>query len=675
MQPNQYKHIEPITLPPRFFFLSVLVCLIFPATSHSQKKITDSLTNKKKAFETKVNFNEADTSYIKVLYELGRSYIYQIPDSTKDISERVLRLSQEARFEKGIAGGKLGLGLYHIFKGEFNKGFEHVDQAEISAERANADTLLLKSMNTKAMGQFMKGDYPEAYMECNRGKAYAEEVGNLEMQVFFTMNLATCFAILRDYDSALPYYEQALGLVSKSNDEAQKAQIAGNLAYMYLHTDQYEKAKINAKAAIEVLNREKYQAWESFAWATLGEVAIKERKYDEALEYFSKSEGLLATIEDMQRKAETLQGIADVYFLKGDFPKSLEYAKQAEDIAQNISYHNGIVKASELLYKLYIQNEDPKRALEYLSIAKHLSDSILESESRTKFLMLETQTRFNREKKLAEFENEKKLEKQRTLTYISIILFMALLVIVLLIRKNALNQKRANLSLQKTNETKDMLFGIIGHDLKAPIGTLQELLELYGSNEISEKEVAQLAPRLKQNVDHSSFVLNNLLFWAESQMNGIIPNQKPILVKKMADSVCKLYQTRIEEKSIDIQCSIDSNLEILADSVHFDIILRNIISNAIKYTPTSGSVYFNSTESAEMIEISICDTGLGMNESTISAILNDEPIKSKPGTAKEKGTGIGLKITQELLRINNGSLKVKSNGELGTCIYLYFQKT
>ena len=672
MKINLYNHITNIGSPSAKCCLALGLILLIPLHSFTQKKLTDSLLQKKFSYENSPGFVAADTNYIKVLYELARSYIYQIPDSTKSISERVLHMSEQAGFEKGMAGGKLGLGLYYNVNGEFQEASKHLKEAEKRAKNVHAKKLLLKCINTKAMGQFMQGNYPQAYLECKAGESLAKKIDNKEMQVFFAMNLATCFAILKDYGQALPYYQKALQIVNQSNDLAQRAQIESNLGYMYLYTGDYEKAKENCKKAIEVLNQEKHQAWESFAWATLGEVAIREKKYDSALEYFSKSEALLMPIEDMQRKAETYQGIADAHYWKGNTEKSLEYAKMAENISKDISYHWGIVKSSELLHKLYNAQDKPREALKHLRVAKHLSDSILESDNKTKFLMLEAQTNFNKEMELIDLENEKKLARQKTITYISIVLFLALVVIALLIRKNAINQKKANLSLQELNNTKDKLFSIIGHDLKSPIGTLQELLNLYTSKEISEKDVAQLAPRLKQNVDHSAFTLNNLLYWAKTQMNGVKPNIKPVSVKKAATSVCDLYQNKIKAKNIEVNCSIDPKLKALVDPMHLDIILRNIITNAIKFTPHKGEIRFNSQERDGRVTISIRDSGIGMNKETMDSLFTAKYVNPRNGTDNEKGTGLGLQISKELIAINHGELNISSKLGKGSCFYILF---
>ena len=246
---------------------------------------------------------------------------------------------------------------------------------------------------------------------------------------------------------------------------------------------------------------------------------------------------------------------------------------------------------------------------------------------------------------------------------------------VILNRNSAKNQKKANQSLEELNHTKDKLFSIIGHDLRTPIGTLQELLELYTSNEISEEEVAKLAPSLKENVDRSSFTLNNLLFWAKTQMNGINPEIKAVNVKEIARRICDTFTTRIEDKGLDIQCTIDPELILMADPMQLEIILRNIISNAIKFSSKGGIIRFNSLKSKNgFAEITIQDSGIGMNKTLVEAVKQHETIISTPGTLGEQGTGIGLQIVKDLVRINGGRVEIDSELHQGTSIFLYFEK-
>ena len=672
---NLYNHIDKVFFSFTKLCFAIIFLIISSIHCFSQKRLTDSLSKEKKKLEGLSRAFAEDTNYIKILNELGGSYIYQIPDSTKAISERAIRLSEHINFGKGLAGGKLGLGLYYNINGDFEEAERHLEVAEIQARESNANRLLLKSINAKAMGKFMQGDYPQTYIECKKGLSEAERLNDLEMLVLFNMNLATCFAILKDFTQAEPYYQSALKLTKKTKDGGQIAQIESNLGYLYLHKGDYQTSKTFCQKAIPVLNKEGYQAWEAFAWATLGQVALREKDYDRALECFTKSETLLDPIQDLQRKAETAQGFADTHFLINDFEQSLKYAEYAEKVSKKINYHNGVVKASELLYKLLARKNQHKKALQYLSTSKHLSDSILESENRTKFLLLETQAKFNRDKKLTEFANEKKLAKQKTITYVTSILLLALLIIAILIRKNALNQKKANRSLRELNETKDKLFSIIGHDLKAPIGTLQELLELYTSKEISEEDVAKLAPRLKQNVDHSSFTLNNLLFWAKTQMNGINPDPKEVRIKQKVHAIIDTYRQEIKTKCLDIQCTIPPELTLIIDSTHFEIILRNLISNAVKYSHKRGIIKLSSGKLNEGVtELSICDAGVGMDKSTLKAVTNNQPISSASGTMEEKGTGIGLQIVHDLVKVNNGLFKIRSELGEGTCLSLNFHK-
>ena len=113
----------------------------------------------------------------------------------------------------------------------------------------------------------------------------------------------------------------------------------------------------------------------------------------------------------------------------------------------------------------------------------------------------------------------------------------------------------------------------------------------------------------------------------------------------------------------------------MIDPMHFEIILRNIISNAIKYTRKGGTINFNCKKSeANKIEISICDTGIGMNRTLINNVIKKRTVDSSTGTMKEKGTGIGLQIVHELVKANNGLVNIQSKPDRGTCISLIFPK-
>jgi len=657
-------------------FLSIFIFFSFIQLTYSQQLRIDSLLQKRTFYEENLNNFKKDTNYIKNLYNLARTYVYLNHDSTTTIGQRALRLSENIKFNKGIAGSKLALGISHIFEGNFEKGFKDSEEAREIASTINADTIYLKSLNAIGMGHFMKSEYAEGYRYCQMGRQKALDLNNHEMSVMFNMNLATSFAILNDPEQALPYYKECLRLLEIKKNLGELAQVKSNMGYMFIKTNEIQKAKKYLKEAIVEFKKVQNTPWQAFAQINLGEVSIIEKEYDSAIQQFKDSKKMLQSIYDPQRKAEACLGLSEAYLLKNDLVKSELSALKADSISKSIQFYDGLIRANNILYKINKAQNKTEKAITYLETYRRLSDSIEIAENKTKFLMLDAQNNYEKEQTRIANENIKKIETQKTITNLSIILIISSLIILFLIRRNIQTQKRANTELVKINEAKDKVFSIVGHDLKTPISTLQELLVLYKNDAITEEQIAEITPRLKNNVDHSAFTLNNLLFWAQNQMNGVsIVKPETIKIKAKAKEIVALYQEQINHKNIMIECNCSDTMTVFMDEEHLNIILRNIILNAIKYSTKDGKIIFNSQDYAEnQIIFSVCDNGVGMNKSFINQILNNHSTVSKPGTLNEKGTGLGLKICQDLLAANNGGLHIESSLENGSCFEMKLPK-
>ena len=252
-----------------------------------------------------------------------------------------------------------------------------------------------------------------------------------------------------------------------------------------------------------------------------------------------------------------------------------------------------------------------------------------------------------------------------------LILLFGLCVILYLARKNFVNQKKANSQLSQLNASKDKLFSIISHDLISPVNTLKEMLTLYHEHVITEEEVLQSIPRLRSRVELSSFALQNLLYWAQTQMSGFKANPQEINLKERAAWTCDLFEEEIKAKQLQIECEIPIGFRIWFDPNHFDVILRNLISNAIKFTPNGQKICFNIEENRQEIMFEIHNQGVQIPEEVLQALEEDRLYPSAPGTKKEKGTGIGLRISKELAELNNGRLKAETNQE-GTSVSVFF---
>jgi signal transduction histidine kinase len=223
------------------------------------------------------------------------------------------------------------------------------------------------------------------------------------------------------------------------------------------------------------------------------------------------------------------------------------------------------------------------------------------------------------------------------------------------------------------NSTKVRLFSIIGHDLRGPIGAVQSLLQLLKEGDVSNEEFLDFIPKLRKDINSISFTLNNLLSWGNSQMNGASTKAVAFDLKIVVNENIKLLAEVARSKGITINNEVQDNTMLWSDSDQIDIVVRNLISNAIKFTPQNGKVTITALEKSAAWEVCVQDTGIGMDQHALSKIFTEDN-HTTYGTNDEKGTGLGLSLCKEMVEKNKGSIWANSTLRIGSSFYFTLPK-
>ncbi len=226
-----------------------------------------------------------------------------------------------------------------------------------------------------------------------------------------------------------------------------------------------------------------------------------------------------------------------------------------------------------------------------------------------------------------------------------------------------------NRDLQKLNDTKEKLFSIISHDLRSPIGQLKSSLDLVKSEDISPESFRQISTKLSEEVSRLQNTLDNLLKWSISQLQGIQAAPERVSLKAIMDEKLAIFDQMTQQKKIRMSVE-DVDRFVWVDPNHLRVVLRNLISNAIKYSYENGSIIIKSSIKEQMVVIEVIDTGMGMNEQIKQTIFQPENIVSSTGTANEKGTGIGLKLCKEFIEKNHGQIWAESSEKKGSTFFI-----
>jgi signal transduction histidine kinase/ligand-binding sensor domain-containing protein len=220
--------------------------------------------------------------------------------------------------------------------------------------------------------------------------------------------------------------------------------------------------------------------------------------------------------------------------------------------------------------------------------------------------------------------------------------------------------------LKVSNYTKDKLFSIISHDMRGPIHQLREIFNMIESGYISADEFrTQLIPDLKERITYVATLTDNLLHWAKGQMEGIQAKPSAFLLSEIIEENIKLLNPQALKKSVSLVAGSHQAANAYADKDMIRLVLRNLISNAIKFTPENGTIEVNTRIEYEHIYISVRDSGTGLSTEEISKILGKEYF-TKYGTAGEKGSGLGLMLCREFVEKNNGKLLIESQLGVGS---------
>ncbi|MFN0199986.1 MAG: ATP-binding protein [Bacteroidia bacterium] len=225
--------------------------------------------------------------------------------------------------------------------------------------------------------------------------------------------------------------------------------------------------------------------------------------------------------------------------------------------------------------------------------------------------------------------------------------------------------------LRRLNRAKDRVFSILSHDLRAPIHSLQSFLKLLEMKVLSEKETQTLLSKISKTTQATSDTLDSLLHWSAAQMNGDVKcNSQIICLKEIIEEVVNLCNGQAEAKNIFIENQVQGNATLYADVHHIRLILRNLITNAIKFTHPNGEVIISASLGEKKTEIHVKDNGLGMTEAQINKLFHSQTHFSTVGTAKEKGLGLGLLLCKEFVEMNKGHLFVNSEVAKGSTFTL-----
>lgn len=510
-------------------------------------------------------------------------------------------------------------------------------------------------------------------------------------------------------EAAMPHFLKALRIYDSLKTDPQGQMVANmNLGCLYLQNGDTTNASRYLNRAEEISKKIPISDFTISLYNYIGVEYAMKGNMGKALEYFKKNVAISDKPEFTPSHVEALLYLGSFYNDQGDVATAMQYLEEGLAIAREKK-----LKETEADILLQIGNmisaKDPDEGLKYVKQALETSEQMQSKTLKTDIYKemariyelkgdyksandalrksaayKDSVTHVNKIKELAGlgavYELEKsnirveEVSRQRNLVIgFSALLAGALAAAVILYlktRKMNIQLIKNEAELTELSNTKNKLFSIIGHDLRWPVARIPTILEIVDDESLDEEEKKYMIDSLREHTKATVETLDKLLYWGKSLMNGLqlAPewfNPKPYILQTI-----ELRKMAAMEKEINVSDRVPDDLELFTDPNHFDFIIRNLFSNAIKFTPVKGEIYFDLDRVSKpgFYIFSVNDNGVGIDEQRMKKIF--EPFNSKLGTANEKGTGIGLMLCKEFAVKNGGDLWATSQPGIKTSFYL-----
>lgn len=651
-----------------------------PSVGELRQKIATLRSQKKQV--------NKDTIYIGLLMDLGAKLRFLNPDSLLLLSSEAQKLSSNIDYKKGVSESLFNLGTYYSDIGEHSKAIDSYEMALVNAKKDNNHDLSLRIGNELANENVYNGNYSTALLGYLENIKLAQAYGNRKMESILYENVADLYATQKDYDQALYFYEKVEKINSKIGNDINSAQTMSNVASIYAETEDFQNALFKINRSIKIFEQGDVWDWLAYAYEVKGKVYLKQKQFTRALYWYHKSAELHENLQDDRGIIDLYNGMAEANFGLEKDSISQNYAMMAYEISSTIKSMEGIKKCSNTLYKVYKNQENYAAALKYHEIFRQISDTLSRDENKMSMTMLKTEISHKNQQEALVLKNEKALAKQRLYIYIAILFVIIMGAIAFLVVRGQKILKKLNRELEvqkedlelreselwETNNTKNKLFSIIAHDLRGPIGALEGLLKLLNSGDIKESEFKEFIPKLKNDVNSISFTLNNLLTWGQSQMREATTDPTNVDLNALVENNINLLSELAFTKMITMDNLIVNKAIIWSDENQMDIVIRNLLSNALKFTPNNGHITIGYVDRPDYLEVFVKDNGIGMDEYVQEQILSKNTNITTYGTNNEKGTGLGLSLCSEMVIKNGGTLWVKSEINEGSTFYFTVPK-
>ncbi len=688
----------------RLFTLAIYLLVSY---GYSQTKELDSLSIEL-AFQTADSL-KVDTS-LKIIEQLYHQKAY---DRALKYIQQSEKLALQINYQYGIAHTTYYKALIYAEKDDYINAMAGYNRAKTLFKQLNDSICIAKINNSIGLIEMKRGNFSKGLKFVLSAIEALEETEMRQELRYAYASLGETYYEINDLNKAIEYNLKALEIQRYLNDKGGIYKSNLLLAKLYSKTREHRKAIRFYEQVLQSAHG-KTDSIKRSVLPKLGGEYLEFNDYKSATKHLLKSLKLNRKHNDKSNLVTTLNNLGRLNLNEGRLKTAEKQLNEAGLLAKQLKNTDELLKYYQLMkgldstkknfdrafvwqrkyYTLKERHEAPKLKPQSL-LPPAVSEKIVElpvSETPVvKAIPLAAP------KTLGVNANSifEKLKKFQFLFYaaLGLLAILSIFLVLVFLKRNTtlkytqeLEDKNLKVQLQNeafveqtkhlenVNNVKDKLFSIVSHDLKDSLSSINGFIDLLKDGSLSREEFDNLIPELSENANNASLLLFNLLNWSKSQMQSLKPSPSLFDVQEVFEEKIKLIEQRLENKGIEL-VNHSSRDFAYADRSMFEIIIQNLLANALKFSRKGDAVTISNHISNGNCIVSIADTGVGISEKSMAKLFKQNGVHTTMGTNNEKGTGLGLSICKELVELNDGKIWVESTPNVGSTFFVQLPKS
>lgn len=644
--------------------------------------------------ENELKLAQTDTARFRILMSLSKEAEYYDYTRCRKYMDDAIVVARRINSFKVLWDANQRLAFLENMEGDYSDALRFHQQCVKLCLDNKDSTRLSRSLMNVGRDYSDLGEYEDGYFYLTQSYNVAKthnKIPSREDSLVMAIalhNIGDIFMEVGQFDVAQSHINASEKISISIKDIEAKAYNYNILGELYRRKGEFDQSEKFLLTSLNEAKRLKIGVLIPDIESHLGRLYLDKKEYHKSLTYYDSAIAFQSDINNRFRQAECYLGKGMVMSMSNNYAEAARFYTKCLEGAKALHARNLQASCYRELAGLSEIRKDYQTALQYHKQHDELRDSLFSEAIMEK--LFQSQVRFETANKdlmiealnEAQQEQSSELHKQELVLNVLVILIALTVLMLFTVYRSGQRRKRINVlllehqeeikrrsaELEQLNEVKDKFFSIISHDLRSPMNALAGTLDLLDNNHLTKEEFHHLTGNLKTQFSHTRSLINNLLNWTLLQMDKLKVQPEKValhsIVNESFNALKMLYP-----KNIEMRNDVPVSQLAMADPNIVNLVMRNLILNAIKFTEAGGLIKVSAVQSGKEVTVTVSDNGIGIRPEVREHLFVKPSAYTTRGTANERGTGIGLMLCKEFIEKNGGKIWFESEVGKGTSFH------